>query len=1382
MTKRNRRLRCILLAGTALSATPLAAQELPTGPSVAHGSVGISTPSAGHMAIDQSSAEAVVNWQGFSVGAGGRVDIRQPSASSALLNRVTGPTPSSIAGRITASGQVFLVNPNGIILTKSGAVDAGAFVASTLGISDQAFLDGRHEYAGNGRSAAVENHGTITVGPGGYAALIGGRIDNTGSISAPLGRIGLGAGEMVTLDLAGDGFLQVGIPSDGDDDALIRQSGRLSADGGRVEIKAATAREAARRAINLSGVVEARSVSGRSGAIVLGGGAGGSVRVSGTLSTRAPAPQPEVVSASPHPRPRPATIDVTGAEIILTGATLDASGAGGGGLVRIGGDYQGGGDLPRAIVTAVDATTSIAADALDAGDGGRVIVWSDALTAFEGTITARGGPAGGDGGFAEVSGRRHLDFGGRVDLLAPHGRTGTLLLDPVNILITNAATENNELFAQEDVVDGVDFSDAFYATGTPSVIDVTDLTDQLATSNVEVHTSDTLLEGSPEDDGDIVVATAISWTSENVLLLNADNDISLAGAVTADNGGLFLSAGGTITTTSQADVTVSDFRLLEGSWVQNAAALPGFSATDFQIDGSAFLRAIGGAGTTADPYLLTDVYGLQGMDSLGYAGASFLLVQNIDASGTAAWNDGLGFDPIGEPVVLTTPFSGTFDGGGHTITGLTINRPGSSDPVGLFGLTSSEASISNVGLIDADVTGGGDPDSGFGSTGALVGANGGIITTAFVTGSNPDRSGSSVTGVEEVGGLAGRNDGSISLAYSDAAVSGTEAVGGLVGDNEGNISQSYARGSVTGGFDVGGLVGEHFGSIDESYAVGAVSGGSNTGGLIGFDGEGTITDSFYDQQATGQPPDDPGDPAALTTAEFQDTAGFMALAEPLGWNFETTWAPPSPDFYPALYSVEAVARIAADEVTAVYGFPDGLQLTGTVFGGPAAFAFGPAGDTLGIEAADVLVTDGINVGEYAIGLDPGATPVTSALGVEYRLVATEGTLSITPAPLTITAGSASKVYGDVYPLATTPFAITEGSLAPGDSITAVQFASEGAAATAPVFGSPYEIVASNAEGTGLSAGGVSNYDISFDEGSLTVTPRPLTITANSISKLSGTEVEFSGDEFSVGDGLVNGDTVDRVDLASDGAPAAAPLAGSPYAITASNAQGRGLAVSEVSNYDFTYVDGTLALESPLPEAFVSVFATLLPGLPNPPDDFYLTAVEGGPISESPSARAGDIAIAESTLSFLESIADNLEEVVEACRRSNPAVEAYLACLGTALDDYAAQVDRISLDLPEPLRGVSAIIQQASREIDAAQERAVRRLATAETDAERAEIGREAAAEARAAIGTATVEIRKAIALIRADEPQLANLQVDQGNAITAALDSVGANLERAVGL
>jgi filamentous hemagglutinin family protein len=111
-----------LLASTALLPIAAQAQQLPSGGQVAAGSATIGSASGGAMTITQGSDRAVINWHDFSVGAGGKVDILQPNAGSALLNRVTGTATSTIAGQINANGQVFLVNPNGILITPTGSV------------------------------------------------------------------------------------------------------------------------------------------------------------------------------------------------------------------------------------------------------------------------------------------------------------------------------------------------------------------------------------------------------------------------------------------------------------------------------------------------------------------------------------------------------------------------------------------------------------------------------------------------------------------------------------------------------------------------------------------------------------------------------------------------------------------------------------------------------------------------------------------------------------------------------------------------------------------------------------------------------------------------------------------------------------------------------------------------------------------------------------------------------------------------------------------------------------------------------------------------------------------------------------------------------------
>jgi hypothetical protein len=200
--------------------------------------------------------------------------------------------------------------------------------------------------------------------------------------------------------------------------------------------------------------------------------------------------------------------------------------------------------------------------------------------------------------------------------------------------------------------------------------------------------------------------------------------------------------------------------------------------------------------------------------------------------------------------------------------------------------------------------------------------------------------------------------------------------------------------------------------------------------------------------------------------------------------------------------------------------------------------------------------------------------------------------------LDITANNQSKTYGDVSTFTGSEFSTGAGQLVNGDTVTSVTMTSAGAAATATVAGSPYAIVASDAVGTGLG-----NYTINYHNGSFAVTTKALTITANDRSKVAGTELTFSGTEFTP-IGLVNGDTVTSVTLTSTGAPASA-LAGT-YPIVASNASGTGL-----GNYTIGYVDGTLLVEN------TSHSLTLVPG-------WNLVSFNIHPVNTSPAAVLASI--------------------------------------------------------------------------------------------------------------------------------------------------------------
>jgi filamentous hemagglutinin family protein len=340
-----------LLAALSCAPDPAQAQQaaLPTGGRVSAGSATIGAPSAGALTINQTSGRAVIDWRSFSVGQRATVTFEQPSAAAAVLNRVNGATPSTIAGAIDANGQVFLVNPNGIAITASGSVKVGGgFVGATLGISNEDFQNGTLKFSGSGASAPVTSAGTIATAPGGFVGLLGGRVDVSGTISAPLGQIAIGSGEQATLDLNGGGFLQIAAPSKGDDGKpLVDVSGKVKAAGGRIEIKAATAAQALRDIVNVSGSLSASSARRKGGVIVLDGGAVGEVSVSGSV---------RAVSK----RAKGGAVVIGGRSVVLRDARIDTSGATGGGQATVGGGAHG---APSGATTAarvtVDAATTI---------------------------------------------------------------------------------------------------------------------------------------------------------------------------------------------------------------------------------------------------------------------------------------------------------------------------------------------------------------------------------------------------------------------------------------------------------------------------------------------------------------------------------------------------------------------------------------------------------------------------------------------------------------------------------------------------------------------------------------------------------------------------------------------------------------------------------------------------------------------------------------------------------------------------------------------------------------------------------------------------------------------------------------------------------------
>ena len=282
------RLRFIVQAMTiALFATlGSTAQAQPQGGVVSAGTATIES-SAGQTTITQSTAKTAINWDSFSIGSGGSVEFIQPGSSSVALNRVTGSNPSEIMGSLSANGQVFLLNPNGVLFGTDAQVNVGGLVASTLGLSDSDFMAGRYRFSGAGDGSVV-NRGSINATDGGYIAMLGANVSNEGVLVAKLGTIALAAGNAVTLDLAGDGLLNVTL-NQGVADALVENSGNIAADGGFVLMSTQAAGQALQGVVNNTGVVQARTIENRNGTIMLMGDMErGTINVAGTLDASAP--------------------------------------------------------------------------------------------------------------------------------------------------------------------------------------------------------------------------------------------------------------------------------------------------------------------------------------------------------------------------------------------------------------------------------------------------------------------------------------------------------------------------------------------------------------------------------------------------------------------------------------------------------------------------------------------------------------------------------------------------------------------------------------------------------------------------------------------------------------------------------------------------------------------------------------------------------------------------------------------------------------------------------------------------------------------------------------------------------------------------------------
>ncbi|NIJ41979.1 filamentous hemagglutinin family protein [Parvibaculum indicum] len=696
-------------------------------------------------------------------------------------------------------------------------------------------------------------------------------------------------------------------------------------------------------------------------------------------------------------------------------------------------DGSGGEVQVRAGEIALSGTVDVSAAAAGK-DGGEATLIATGKTAFSGKIDAKGGE-GGTGGFVETSGATlTIADTARVTTLAQGGTSGIWLIDPNDLTIAASGGD---------------------ITGAT-------LSANLEGGNVALSSND----GATDGNGDIFVNDALSWSAANTLTLTAVRNIEINEAITAANGGLTLAAGSgaTVTTGAGGAVDVGTFSLTSGTWEQSGASLPSFNATDFSFDieNATFLRVLGGDGSGAAPYRIFDTYGLQGIASESLLAESFVLANDIDASGTAGWNGGLGFDPIGnDDDPSDIKFTGSFDGQDNTISGLTISRPG-EEWVGLFG-NAENATFSNLVLSGGSVTGGDGTGSllgelyggsitsvststtvaGAGFTGGLAGVlQYGTITLSSasgdVTGSGAGIGGlagvtlgmdisrsyatGAVSGAGGVGGLLGSlgyasADGVLDQSFATGAVtSSADWAGGLVGSNEGTITNSYATGAVTGtgtANHIAGFVGQNYGSIGTSYSTGLVTGPSLTGGFAGINhgDPSNITSVYWNTETSGQAGgigSGDGGITGLTTAEMQGS--LLTGFDDAIWEAAAGLYPYLEWLYPdGPIGVSGFAYSDAG-ATALTGAEIGILSGGSILGSTGTGANGyyyylALPGTLDADGALAYLNGEATQGA-AFSDSVTATGVTGIdiLGPSLNLVTGEATLSGTVANLTATLG------------------------------------------------------------------------------------------------------------------------------------------------------------------------------------------------------------------------------------------------------------------------------------------------------------------------------------------------------------------------------------------
>ena len=872
LTVRHAPLFALSLMPLMLAATAQAAPVLPTGGKVTAGVATIGAPSSGSLVVNQSSGKAIIDWTGFSIGAGGAVQFN--NGSGATLNRVTGTSLSSIDGLLSATGSVYLINPNGVIIGKTGVVNVGGtFVASTLNLSDANFLAGGDLSFTGGSTASVINLGRIGA-LGGDVALIAAQVGNDGTISAADGTAGLVAGHGVLMRDAAldDGKFTVLVGGAGtsvtNDGMIQAANAELRAEGGNVyALAGATA-----------GVIRATGVKSGDGKIWLGAD-GGALDVAGTIEaqgangaggrieTSGQTVNLGAASINAHGGswlvdPTDLTIDATAAATISAALNNDtsvteqttASGSSGSGVANA----SGNGDIivaaPISWATAAGLTLSAYRNidvnaAITASNGGALTLVTDNSGVGNGGTLAFA-----PGASVQFTGTTGGQPTGSLAIGVGTGApTPYVLVSDLTTLSNDIAANNSGAFALATSVDGSN-AGAGYTTASPLT-----------------STSTTAFAGTLEGLGNSITNLTINDPTDTNVGLFAQ--IGATGVVRDLN-----LTGGSVT----GGDTVGSLAGENDGSLSYVTASTAVTASDATNDGA---EAGGLVGYNTGTINLSSASGAVS----GYVAIGGLVGIDNAASSTT-------------PGVIENSFAtGQVTTGSGLAGGLVGQAYGAAASGAQFINDHATGSVSDTGVYGTD-----SPGQDGGLIGDLLA---GVVTTSYATGDVTSTQGFAVGGLI---GYAGRTGNvTISDSYATGSVTAFNDAGGLIGEVRApeddsfvtrpgvlTITSSYATGSaIATSYDAGGLIGGLYQEASTSgngtygppvsnantvisnvFATGFVYSPSMAGGLIGKNpGTVTITKGYYDTDTTGQTTD-ASDGMGMTTAQLQSAlpSGFSS--------------------------------------------------------------------------------------------------------------------------------------------------------------------------------------------------------------------------------------------------------------------------------------------------------------------------------------------------------------------------------------------------------------------------------------------------------------------------------------------------------------------------